>query len=170
MSGEWKESKATRAPGNIWNYQRGYRVNEAGRHENEREYNAFYSYLKQNGTRNLHDVAEDTGLSIQTISSYYNRFNWDKRVIAWEQAQTALAWKEANKIKRNKHRDGIIEFRDSQEKHAKLMAEVSERMLKVLLTRIKEAEVNDEQIPINLIASMLKASASVSGAPVVNSA
>lgn len=163
MSGEWKESKATRAPGNVWNYQRGYRVKEAGRHENEREYNAFQFYLNQEkSTRNIQKVSEEMGLSISTITSYYYRFNWDKRVIAWDTAQTALVWKENNKLKRNQHKKDILAFRESQERHARLMAEVSEKLFSVLLKRIKKAEKNQEDIPLQMVSNFLKAAASVS--------
>ena len=159
---EWREAKPQRAPGDVWSYKRGYRVNQAGRHENEGEYQAFRIYLEMQGGRSLDRVAEETGLSRKTVSSYYARFNWDRRVIAHDQAQTALAWREANKIRRNKHKEDIIEFRESQEKHARLMANVSERMLLLLEKRIDEAAANGEEIPMNTIASLLKAAAGVS--------
>ena len=162
MSSEWKEAKAKRAPGNVWNYQRGYRVSETGRHENEREYQAFMIYLNMKGNRSLQAVADECELSMVTISKYYSQFCWDKRVIAFDTAQTAMIWREANKLDRNQHREQILQFRDSQEKQARMMARVSEDLLRVLGKRIEQADLNDEEIPMNVVSGLLKAASSVS--------
>ena len=45
MTKEWREVKAVVQPGPIWAFRRGYRVNEAGMHENEKQFRAFTFHL-----------------------------------------------------------------------------------------------------------------------------
>ena len=68
VSGEWKEWKPdVKRDRNIWEFQRGYKVNDAGRHENNDQFNAFQIYL--HGKRSLTAVCEERGGKIETFRS-----------------------------------------------------------------------------------------------------
>ena len=159
---EWKEAKAPRNPGQIWDFRRGYRVTEVGRHENEKEFAAFQHYLHSRGERDLGFVSELTNVKLSTIKTWHRKYNWQRRAAAYDVKETSIVWKQADQMQRNEHREAIIQFRETSEKQARMMARVSEDLLRVLGKRIEQAELNDEQIPINQVGNLLKAAASVS--------
>ena len=87
----WKEVKAKRAhDGRIWEYQRGYRVQQAGRHEDEKGFRAFQFYLNSGAARSLAGTAEACGNSAGTVAKWYDTYNWGKRCAAYDKQQMAI--------------------------------------------------------------------------------
>ena len=158
----WKEAKPPYNPGPIWNYQRGYKVNEAGRHENEQEFRGFSFYLNSGVHRSFTDTAEFMGVNPLTIGRWADRYNWDRRCAAYDKKQMAIVFKEANKLQRQQHRHAINEFRQANEEQAKLMMEVSSDLMNIVQKRIAKAEAEDENIPMGLLSGLMRAAANIS--------
>lgn len=158
----WKEVKAQVAPGPIWNFQRGYRVNEAGRHEDEKAFKAFQFYLHSGNSRNLTDTASYVGSSQATVAKWYDRYNWARRCAAYDKQEMALAFKQASKIQRAEQRRAIQQFRQANEDQAKLMMEVSSDLMDIIQKRIRKAEEEDENIPMGLLSGLMRAASNIS--------
>ena len=155
---EWKpEVKRDR---NTWEFQRGYRVNDAGRHENNDQFNAFQLYL--HGKRTLTAVCEERGGKLVTVSEWAKKYNWDKRAAAWDTKNMALAMREANKVERKRQRESIEEYRQANEAQAKMMMETSADLMKIIQKRIIEAEAEGEKIPMGLVSGLMRAAANIS--------
>lgn len=160
---EWREAKPPRGePGPIYGFRRGYRVAQAGRHENADQYACLQHYLRLQGNRSITALAEIVPHSEPSLSKWSKMYEWERRAAAWDKNQMALVWREAEKMQRNKHKDAIVEFRESSERQARIMARVSEDLLRILGKRIEQAENSGEEIPINVVSNLLKAAASVS--------
>lgn len=162
MTQEWREAKAKVAPGPIWAFTRGYKVNEAGRHENEQEFRAFTFYLNSGAHRNLTDAAAFADVKPQTVGKWADRFKWDRRCAAYDKKEMALAFKEASKLQRRQHRDQIDQFRQANEDQAKLMMGVSSDLMGIIQKRIIKAEQEDEDIPMGLLSGLMRAAANIS--------
>ena len=161
MSGEWKEWKPeVKRDRNIWEFQRGYKVNDAGRHENNDQFNAFQLYL--HGKRSYEAVAEERGGKAETVSQWAKRYNWDKRCAAWDTKQMAITMREANKIERKRQRQSIEEYRQANEAQAKMMMETSADLMAIIQKRIIKAEAEGEDIPMGLISGLMRAAANIS--------
>jgi hypothetical protein len=111
--------------------------------------------------RSLTELSVMTGHAQASLSKWSEKYNWDKRIAAWQKDQMALAWRQAEKLQRNTHREAIAEFRRSSERRARIMSRVSEDLIRVLGKRIAKAEEADEEIPMNQISGLLKAAASI---------
>ena len=140
MSSEWKEAKAEVLPGKVWDFRRGYRVREAGQHESEQQFRAFQIYLNLGSQRSYPGCAEIAGHSQETIRKWADNYHWASRCAAWDKKEMALAFKEANKMERSKHRDAIQQFRQANEDQAKLMMGVSSDLMGIIQKRIEKAE------------------------------
>lgn len=158
----WKEQKAEVAPGPIWSYTRGYKVNEAGRHENEEQYRAFQFHLNSGGGRSIDATAEFIGKGPAAVKVWADRYNWDRRCAAWDKKQIALTFKEANKLERSRQRRAIQEFRDTNEEQARQMMEVSADLMTIIQSRIAKAQAEDEDIPMALVSGLMRAAANIS--------
>jgi hypothetical protein len=158
----WREVKAKVAPGPIWAFTRGYKVDKAGRHENSEQYRAFQFYMNSGGNRSISATAEFMGKHENSLLMWSKRYNWDRRVAAYDKQQLAIAFKEANKIERNKHRDAIKEFRQANEDQAKLMMDVSSDLMNIIQKRIAKAEAEGEDIPMGLVSGLMRAAANIS--------
>ena len=157
----WKEYKReVKRDRNIWEFQRGYKVNDAGRHENNDQFNAFQLYL--NGKRSYEAVAEERGGKAETVSQWAKRYNWDKRCAAWDTKQMAITMREANKIERKRQRQSIEEYRQANEAQAKMMMETSADLMAIIQKRIIKAEAEGEDIPMGLISGLMRAAANIS--------
>jgi hypothetical protein len=99
--------------------------------------------------------------SPNTLSTWSEKFCWQKRAAIWDKDQLAVVWKEADKLSKNKHKEAIIEFRENSERQAKIMANVSEGLLRVLQKRIEDAETKGEEVPMNLVSGLLRAAVNV---------
>lgn len=160
---EWREARPPKGePGPIFNFRKGYNVNKAGIHESSDQYGCFQKYLFLQGGREYSELSNITGRSESTLSKWANQFNWDIRAAEWDKRQMAVVWKEVDKFQRNSHKDAIIEFRESSEKQARMMARVSEDLLRVLGKRIAKAEEDGEDVPMALVSGLLRAAASIS--------
>lgn len=159
----WPESKPIKGDaGPIYGFRRGYRVAEAGRHESADQYSSFQKFLLLQGTRTFAALESITNHSIPTLSKWAETFNWQRRAAAYDKEQLAIVWKEAERFQKNTHRDAIVEFRESSERQAKMMARVSEDLLRVLGKRIAQADEEGEEVPMALVSGLLKAAASIS--------
>jgi hypothetical protein len=158
----WREYKAPVAPGPIWSFTRGYRVNEAGRHENEEQFRAFQFYLNSGGSRTLESTASFCDKGPQTISDWSKKYNWDRRCAAYDKKQMAITFKEANKIERQNQRRAIQEFRDANEEQARQMMEVSSDLMTIIQARIQKAAAEGEDIPMGLVSGLMRAAANIS--------
>lgn len=158
----WKEHKAEVAPGPIWSFTRGYKVNEAGRHENQEQYRAFQFYLNSAGGRSIKATAEFCEMSEKTISDWSKKYNWDRRCASWDKKQMAITFKEANKMERRNHKMAIEEFRQANEDQAKLMMDVSQDLMNIIQSRIQKAAAEGEDIPMGLVSGLMRAAANIS--------
>lgn len=160
---DWPESKPIRGDaGPIYAFRRGYRVKDAGRHENADQYSCFQKFLLLQGGRTFKALESVTNHSAPTLASWADTFNWQRRAAAYDKEQIAIVWKEAEKFQRNTHRDAIVEFRESSERQARMMARVSEDLLRVLGKRIAQAEEGGEEVPMALVSGLLRAAANIS--------
>ena len=64
---------------------------------------------------------------------------------------------------REKKQQSIMEFRDASERQARLMMDVSEDLLEVLTKRVKQAQQQGEDVPLPLVAGLLRATANITG-------
>jgi hypothetical protein len=160
---EWPEAKPPKGePGPIYGFRRGYRVREAGKHENADQYASFQKFLLLQGERTLENVRQLSGHSVPTLSSWSKTFNWQKRAAAYDKDQMAIVWKQAEKMQQNSHKEAIVEFRESSERQARMMARVSEDLLRVLGKRIAKAEEEGEEVPMALVSGLLRSAANIS--------
>lgn len=158
----WREAKPPYNPGPIWNFRRGYRVEEAGRHETDQQFRAFQFYMHMGAGRTYAETARIAEVAELTVQTWADKFNWQRRAAKWDQKQMALALKDANKLERQKHRQAIEEFRASNEEQARLMMDVSSDLMNIIQARIKKAEDRDEEIPMGLVSGLLRAAANIS--------
>ena len=164
MTQEWKEVKAEARGrnGKIWEFQRGYSVREAGRHEDEKAFRAFQYYLNSAGARSLSGTAEACGNSPVTVTKWYDTYHWAKRCAAWDKLQMAITFKESNKLERQRHRKNIQEFRQANEDQARMMMDVSNDLMNIIQRRIAKAEAEDENIPMGLLSGLMRAASNIS--------
>ena len=160
---EWREAKPPKTePGPIYNFRRGYSLKNSGIHESSDQYAAFQQYLLLKGTRTYTELSSVTGHGSAAVSKWSNLFNWEKRAAEWDKKQLAIVWKEAEKFHENTHKKAIVEFRESSERQARMMARVSEDLLRVLGKRIQKAENEGEDVPLPLVSGLLRAAANIS--------
>lgn len=162
MTAEFKEAKPPYSPGPIWTFQRGYKVNEAGRHENEEQYRAFQFYLNSSGSRTLENTAEFCDRQPETLSSWAKKYKWDRRCAAFDKKQMAITFREANKLERSGQRKAIQEFREANESQARQMMDVSADLMSIIQSRIAKAQAEDEDIPMALVSGLMRAAANIS--------
>lgn len=158
----WKEVKAEVAAGPIWSFTRGYKVNIAGRHENEEQFRAFQFYLNNGGNRTLENTAEFCDRDPQTISQWAKKYNWDRRCAAYDKKQMAITFKEASRAERTQQRKAIQEFREANETQARQMMEVSSDLMNIIQQRIAKAAAEGEDIPMGLVSGLMRAAANIS--------
>ena len=161
MAGEWKEWKPeVKRDQKTWEFQRGYKVNDAGRHENNDQYNAFQVFL--HGRRTYEAVSEETGHSDTSIAKWAKKYNWEKRAAKYDTREMALAMRDANKLERKRQRESIEEYRKANEDQAKMMMETSADLMNIIQKRILKAEAEGEDIPMGLISGLMRAAANIS--------
>ena len=158
----WKEAEPPYNPGPIYNFRRGYRVREAGRHETDKEYRAFQTYMNLGSGRSYAAVAEIVELAPETIQNYADRYEWQKRAAKWDQKQLTAAFKDANKVERTRHRQSIEKFRQSQQEQAEKFVAVSNDLMAVIQKRIEKADAEGEEIPMALVSGLMRAAANIS--------
>ena len=147
---------------NIWEFTRGYKVQEAGKHENADQFRALQYHLNCGGDRSYAATAEFMGMAEETMRSWAGKYNWERRAAAWDKQKLALAFKDANKVERSRQRQAIQEFRQANEDQAKMMMEVSADLVSIIQRRIAKAEAEDENIPMGLVSGLLRAAANIS--------
>lgn len=158
----WKEVKPSYNPGPITNFQRGYKVREAGRHENSDEFRAFQYYMSMGAQRSIEETARFAERTEVTIRGWADRYNWDRRVADHDKKQMALAFKDANKMQRTAHRKAIEDFRQANEDQARLMMDVSSDLMNIVQDRLAEAAQEGEKIPMGLLSGLIRAAANIS--------
>ena len=159
----WKEWKHdVKRDRNIWEFQRGYKVNEAGRHETAEQFRAFQFFLNNTGGRTYPAVSEAAGKHETQIAAWSKKFKWDRRAAAWDKKQLAITFKEANKNERRRQRESIEEYRKANEDQAKMMMEVSGDLMNIIQKRLSKAEAEEENIPLGLISGLMRAAANIS--------
>lgn len=159
----WKEYKReVKRDRLIWEFQRGYKVNEAGRHESAEQFRAFQFYLNNIGNRTYVAVADLMEKHENQIQVWGSRYNWDRRAAAWDKKEMAITFKEANKVERRRQRESIEDYRKANEDQAKMMMEVSGDLMNIIQKRLIKAEAEDENIPLGLISGLMRAAANIS--------
>lgn len=148
--------------GSIWEFTRGYKVQQAGKHESAEQFRAFQYHLNCGGDRSFSTTAAFMEMNEATMRSWSDKYNWERRCAAWDKQQLALAFKEANKVERGRQRQAIQEFRQANEDQAKMMMEVSADLVSIIQRRIAKAEAEDENIPMGLVSGLLRAAANIS--------
>lgn len=162
MSNEWHEAQPPKGdPGPIYGFRRGYRVRDAGRHETADQHACLQQYLRIKGLRSYSELARITGHKVETLTKWADRFNWEQRAAAWHRDELSITLRQADKLKRDAHKEAITEFRNSSERQARMMSRVSEDLVRILGKRIAVAESKGEEIPLHMLAGLLRAAASV---------
>jgi hypothetical protein len=95
------------------------------------------------------------------LTRWADKFNWERRAAAWHKDELSITLRQADKLKRDSHKEAIAEFRNSSERQARMMSRVSEDLVRVLGKRIAKAEENQEEIPLHMVGGLLKAAASI---------
>jgi hypothetical protein len=114
------------------------------------------------GGQRSHDaLAKMNNVDPSTVRSWAKRYNWEHRAAQWDKEQIALTWKSAEKIREQKHKRSIVEFRDASERQARMMMEISEDLLSVLTKRVKDAQDRGEEVPLPLVSGLLRATATI---------
>lgn len=145
-----------------YDFRRGYEVKPRYcKHETADQYSAFQNYLHMGGQRTYDPVAKIFKVDQQTIKNWAKKYNWEKRAAQWDKEQIALTWKDAEKIREQKHKRSIVEFRDASERQARMMMEISEDLLGVLTKRVKDAQDEGEEVPLPLVSGLLRATANI---------
>lgn len=132
-----------------------------GKHENAEQFRAFQEYMRMGPQRSYQAVSELTGKSVDSVKNLAKKYQWEKRAAQWDKEQVAMVWKDADKIREQKHKKSIMEFRDASERQARMMMEVSEDLLGVLTNRVKQATQSGEDVPLALVAGLLRATANI---------
>jgi hypothetical protein len=147
----------------IWDYRQGYRMDSKySRPETADQYSLFQQYLHMPKPRSTADLARAVGFNVNTVARWAKTFNWEPRAAAWDKQQIQLSMKESTALQRQNHRKAIKEYRDAAERQARDMMAVTNDLTAILANRVKVAEQTGEEIPMNLVAGLLKATASIS--------
>lgn len=163
MTSDWPEAQRPKGePGPIFGFRRGYKVDEAGRHESADQYNVFQHYMRMQGERNLTTLSEIAGYSVPTLHKWSQIFQWERRAAAYDKKQMAIVWKQVEKQQKNSHKQAIVEFREKSEKSARLMSKVSDDLVRLISKRLEQAEDEGEEIPLSMVANLLRAAAGIS--------
>ena len=148
--------------GHCYDFRRGYELPpKYGKHESAEQFRAFQEYMHMGPKRSLKTIANTYDKSYDTVSAWSKKYNWDKRIAQWDKEQIALVYKETEKIREKKHKQSIMEFRDASERQARMMMDVSEDLLEVLTRRVKQAQQEGEDVPLPLVAGLLRATANI---------
>lgn len=145
-----------------YDFRRGYTLKPRyAKHENADQYKAFQEYLHMEGGRTYDAIAKIADVDPSTIRSWASKYNWEKRAAQWDKEQVALTWRNADKLREQKHKQSIVEFRDASERQARMMMEISEDLLSVLTKRVKDAQDSGEEVPLALVSGLLRATANI---------
>ena len=145
-----------------YDFRRGYEVKPRyGKHESADQYKAFQEYLHMGGQRSFDVIARNFNVDVTTVRHWAKKFNWEKRAAQWDKENVALVWRDADKLREQKHKKSIIEFRDASERQARMMMEISEDLLNVLTKRVKDAQERGEDVPLPLVSGLLRATANI---------
>lgn len=113
------------------------------------------------GSRSLEAIARMTNVDGTTARAWAKKYNWEKRAAQWDKEQVALQWRDAEKLREQRHKKSIVEFRDASERQARMMMEISEDLLSVLTKRVKDAQDRGEDVPLALVSGLLRATANI---------
>lgn len=148
--------------GHCYDFRRGYVLKPRFmKHESADQYRAFQEYLRMEKGRSLDTIAKMYEVDITTVRSWSKKYNWEKRAAQWDKEQVALAWTSAEKLREQRHKKSIMEFRDASERQARMMMEISEDLLSVLTKRVKDAQDRGEEVPLPLVSGLLRATANI---------
>ena len=111
--------------------------------------------------RSYDQVSKLNNVDVTTIRTWAKKYNWEKRAAQWDKEQTALIWRDAEKLREQRHKKSIVEFRDASERQARMMMEISEDLLSVLTKRVKDAQDRGEEVPLALVSGLLRATANI---------
>jgi hypothetical protein len=149
----------------IWDYRQGVRVDtKYGKPETPDQYAAFMQYLQMVKPRSITGLAKILNRNSETLRRWQQKFKWDIRAAAWDKNQVAISHRESTAAQRKKHREAIQEYREAAEEQARTMMGVTNDLTSILAQRVKVAEDTGEEIPMTLVAGLLKATASISEA------
>lgn len=148
--------------GHCYDFRRGYVLKPRFmKHESADQYRAFQEYLRMEKGRSLDTIAKMYEVDVTTVRSWSKKYNWEKRAAQWDKEQVALAWTSAEKLREQRHKKSIMEFRDASERQARMMMEISEDLLSVLTKRVKDAQDRGEEVPLPLVSGLLRATANI---------
>lgn len=148
--------------GHCYDFRRGYEIKPRyGKHESANQYKAFQEYLRMGTNRSFDPIAKQADVDISTIRAWAKKYNWEKRAAQWDKEQVAMTWRSADKMREQRHKQSIIEFRDASERQARMMMEISEDLLGVLTKRVKDAQDRGEEVPMALVSGLLRATANI---------
>jgi len=145
-----------------YDFRRGYELPaKYGKHENAVQFKAFQEYLRMGIDRSYDQISKINNVDVSTIRAWAKKYNWERRAAQWDKEQTALVWRDAEKLREQRHKKSIVEFRDASERQARMMMEISEDLLSVLTKRVKDAQDRGEEVPLALVSGLLRATANI---------
>ena len=148
--------------GHCYDFRRGYEIKPRyGKHESANQYKAFQEYLRMGANRSFDPIAKQAEVDLSTVRAWAKKYNWEKRAAQWDKEQVAMTWRSAVKMREQRHKQSIIEFRDASERQARMMMEISEDLLGVLTKRVKDAQDRGEEVPMALVSGLLRATANI---------
>lgn len=148
--------------GHCYDFRRGYEIKPRyGKHESANQYKAFQEYLRMGANRSFDPIAKQSEVDLSTVRAWAKKYNWEKRAAQWDKEQVAMTWRSADKMREQRHKQSIIEFRDASERQARMMMEISEDLLGVLTKRVKDAQDRGEEVPMALVSGLLRATANI---------
>lgn len=148
--------------GHCYDFRRGYTLKPRFmKHESADQFKAFQEYLHMGGNRSLDAIAKMANVDGTTARAWAKKYNWEKRAAQWDKEQVALQWRNAEKLREQRHKKSIVEFRDASERQARMMMEISEDLLSVLTKRVKDAQDRGEDVPLALVSGLLRATANI---------
>jgi len=148
--------------GHCYDFRRGYTLKPRfQKHESASQFKAFQEYLRMGANRSFDPISKLAQVDIATVRGWCKRYNWESRAAQWDKEQVAITWRDADKMREQRHKQSILEFRDASERQARMMMEISEDLLSVLIKRVKDAQDRGEEVPMALVSGLLRATANI---------
>ena len=97
------------------------------------DYAALLQYRDLGPGRSLRQAAVITGLSQSTLRRLVKRWDWERRLEAYDDSFLARAAEVGAEAEQVRHRAQLLAFRDAQHRRAEQLSDVAERLLELVV-------------------------------------
>ena len=97
------------------------------------DYAALLQYRDLGPGRSLRQAAVITGLSQSTLRRLAKRWDWERRLEAYDDSFLARAAEVGAEAEQVRHRAQLLAFRDAQHRRAEQLSDVAERLLELVV-------------------------------------